>query len=258
MTFHHHAVVRRCAVATIAFAAFLGWGAGRSAASVGAAPAGPEQTHSVATTRSGTSESAAGMAADQRIARDARLHLSDLPPGWVSDGAASTLTADAPCPSLRRAAGAISAGTISPIFSVSTGNIGTAQGEAYIYADAATAKHWFAEFTSRRTRACLARVLRNQLTATTRAQGIRLGPITARSLQVTPLGDQDVAFRVIVPVFRSGLSFRVDADEVFVRVGRGLEIFSLGSLGSPFDPTLETTLVKTASDRLAADLQGAP
>jgi hypothetical protein len=44
---------------------------------------------------------------------------------------------------------------------------------------------------------------------------------------------------------------------VFVRAGRGLEIFSLGGLGSPFDPTLERALVRTVTAWLAADLRSA-
>lgn len=122
----------------------------------------------------------------------------------------------------------------------------------------ATAKHWFAEFTSRGTRACLARLLHKALTATARAQGFTLGPVTTRSLAVAPVGDQDSAFRVSVPVSTSGLTLKVDADAVFVRAGRGIEIFALAGVGSPFDPALEARVVNTVTGRLASDLRRAP
>jgi hypothetical protein len=249
MTFHR-AVPLCLGGAVLALAAFFGWGAGSSAAATGAIG-----THRTVATRSGTSGSPAGMAADQRIANDARLRLSDLPAGWVGGSAASRPTADAPCPSLRRAAGWISAGKISPAFSVSTGNPLTAQTETYIYADTALAKHWFGEFSSRQTRACLARILRTELATTVELPGITLGKIRIHGIAVAAVGDQDSAFRVTVPVFGSGVTLEVDVDVVFVRTGRGLEIFSLGALGRPFDPTLEGTVLNHVTARLATDLQ---
>jgi hypothetical protein len=255
-TTFHHVVLLRFGVAAVALAALLGWGVSGSAAAVGAPSARPLSTHAVGKRRSGTSESITGMVADQRIASDARLRLSDLPPGWMGQNTATRLTADAPCPGLRRAASDISAGKISPIFS--DGGVRTAQSETYVYADIAMAKHWFAEFTSRSTRACLARLLREELAATVLVPGVNIGPITVRGISVAPVGDQDSAFRITVPVSGSGVHLKVDADAVFVRTGRGIAIFSLGKLGSPFDPSLEHTLIKTVVDRLAADLRRAP
>jgi hypothetical protein len=247
MTFHQVVLRRfgRFGVATLALAAFLGPGAVSSAAA--------------SKTRSGISESAAGMTRDQRIANDARLRLSDLPPGWMAGSSAAQPTADAPCPSLRRAAGWISAAKVSPSFSISTGPTLAAQSETYVYADTALAKHWFGRFSGSRTRACLARILRTELAMTVELPGIKIGPIGVGVLSITPVGDQDAAFRVTVPVSGSGMSFKVDVDVVVVRAGRGLEIFTLGSVGSPFDPGLETSLVTAVTGRLDADLlRGAP
>jgi hypothetical protein len=123
----------------------------------------------------------------------------------------------------------------SPAFSDS-GDLHTAQSETYVYADTATAEHWFAEFSSRRTRACLARLIRKEGAAAVKAEGFTLGPITARSIPVAPVGDQDEAFRVTVPFSGSGVTLKVDADVVFVRAGRGIATFSLAALGSPFAP----------------------
>jgi hypothetical protein len=198
------------------------------------------------------------MIVDQRIARDARLRLGDLPPGWVAQNTASVPTAEAPCPGLRKAAGFISAGMLSPAFSVSAGDVESAQSETYIYADAALAKHWFKQFSSRSTQVCLARVLRRDVGAAVSAEGITLGPIRVRRLPGARAGNQAAAFRVIVPAFTSEETIEVDADVVFVRVGRGLEIFSLAGVGSPFDPGLKATLVRAVSARLAGDLRRAP
>jgi hypothetical protein len=255
-TTFHHVVLLRCGIAAIAFAAVLGWGAS-SAAGVGVRSAGRVSAHAIVKTRSGTSKSAPELVIDHRIARDARMRLSDLPPGWVADKTVSRPTADAPCPGFRRAGGDISAGMASPAFS-DPGDLHTAQSETYVYADTAMAEHWFAEFSSRRTRACLARLIRKEGAAAVRAEGFTLGPITARSIPAAPVGDEDAAFRVTVPFSGSGVTLNVDADVVFVRAGRGIAIFSLAALGSPFAPALETALVKTVAGRLATDLRNAP
>jgi hypothetical protein len=258
-TTFHHVVLVRCGVAAAAVAALVGWGASSSAAA-GVAPAvNAASTHSVGATRSGTSRSAAGVAIDRRIARDARLRLSDLPPGWTADPTASTPITAAPCPGLSAARAAVSARTASPAFSLSAGDTRNAQSVADLYADTGTAKHWFAEITGRGTRACLVRMLRKAL-PTALPSSITVGPITDPSLPVAPIGDNDAAFRLTVPLFSadSGMTTNIDVDLVFVRVGRGIAIFSLGGVGSPFDPALETTLVTSVADRFATDLRSAP
>jgi hypothetical protein len=247
MTFHQ-VVLRRFGVAVLALAALLSLGALSGAAAA-------KTRSAAAKTRSGTSESASGMARDQRIANDARLRLSDLPPGWMAGSSAAQPTAEAPCPSLRRAAGSISAAKVSPSFSIATGPTLAAQSETYVYADTALARHWFGRFSGPRTRSCLARILRAELATTVELPGIKIGPIGVGVLSIAPIGDQDSAFRVTVPVSGSGMSFNVDVDVVFVQAGRGLEIFTLGSVGSPFDPGLETSLVTAVTGRLDADLQ---
>jgi hypothetical protein len=246
MTFHTFLV--RCGVAALALAGLL-----VCVASSGAAVATPTSTHPITATRSGTSESAAGMAADQRIASDARIRLSDLPSGWMAENTVSRPTADAPCPGLRRAGGDISGGKVSPAFS--DGEIHTAQSETYVYADTAMAEHWFAEFSSHSTRACLARLIRQQAQAAVQLEGFTVGSITTRSVPVAPVGDERAAFHVTVPVSGSGTTFKVEADSVFVRTGRGIQIFAFASLQSPFDARLERSLIRAASARLASDLR---
>jgi hypothetical protein len=108
-TTFHHVVLLRCGIAAIALAAVLGWGAS-SAAGVGLRSAGRVSAYAIVKTRSGTSKSAPELVIDHRIARDARMRLSDLPPGWVADKTVSRPTTDAPCPGFRRAGGDISAG----------------------------------------------------------------------------------------------------------------------------------------------------
>jgi hypothetical protein len=256
MTFHQ-VVLLWFGVAVIALAALLGWGAGSSAAAAGAPSARRVNNRSIVATRSGTSKSAPPTVVDQRIANDARLRLRDLPPGWVSQDTITQPTAAAPCPGLRRAQGWISAGSVSPVFSFAAGHALSAQNETYIYADTTLAQHWFAEFSSRSTRACLGRLLRNQLGTGVQVPGLRIGRIALRGVSIAHVGDQDAAFRVTVRVSTASMTLKVVADEVFVRAGRGLEIFSLGGLGLPFDPALETSLVSTVTGRLDADLRSA-
>jgi hypothetical protein len=248
MTFH--IFLRRCAMAAVALAGLLGWAAGSSGAI-----AAPLSTHPISATRSGTSGSTPSFVIDQRIARDARLRLSDLPSGWMAGDTVSTPTAAAPCPDLRRAQGFVSGASVSPAFS--DGGIRSVQSETYVYADTALARHWFAEFSSRSTRACLARLIREESAAAVVAEGFTVGSLTTRSVPVAPVGDERGAFHVIVPVSGAGVSFKVEADAVFVRTGRGIAIFSLASLQSPFDPGLERTLVRTVTARLAGDLRTA-
>ena len=45
---------------------------------------------------------------------------------------------------------------------------------------------------------------------------------------------------------------------IYVRVGRGIVALAVNQVGGPFDRSLETRLVRTVSDRLAAGLKGAP
>ena len=247
-------LVLRFGLAPVLLAALVGCGARSSAAPVAAAPA----AHAVTSTRSGTSRSAAGVAIDRRIARDAQLRRSDFPAGW-GPSRRPAATPGLKCPTVSEARAAVSARGASREFAQGNASsaAATADSVTYIYADTATAAHWFARLTSRGTQACLVRVLRKSVIAQIRGQGARLDSITARPLTIAPAGDERAAERVVVRLSAGTFSGKAEADVMFVRARRAVAVLVVNRVGGPFDPALETKLVRTVSDRLAAGLAGA-
>ena len=63
------------------------------------------------------------------------------------------------------------------------------------------------------------------------------------------------ADRAVVRVSAGTFSGKAKADLMFVRVGRGVAAFAVTQVGRPFDPALETRLVRSVADRLAAGLR---
>jgi hypothetical protein len=102
------------------------------------------------------------------------------------------------------------------------------------------------------------RVLGKSVEAEIRSQRATLDSITARRVSMPPLGDQRAAERLVVRLTAGGFRGNADADVIFVRVGRAVAAFSLGTVGGPFDRTLEAELVGAVTDRLATGLNGAP
>ena len=133
----------------------------------------------------------------------------------------------------------------------------TADSAVYIYADAAGARHWFEAMSSDSTRACLARVLRTSSETQVRSQGGTLDSVTASRVRIAPAGDRWAADRIVIRLTAGGFHGTAEADVIFVRVGRGIAAFALGHAGSPPARGLETRLVRTVTDRLAAGLKGA-
>ncbi|HSC04277.1 MAG TPA: hypothetical protein VLC49_13180 [Solirubrobacteraceae bacterium] len=242
-------------VALATLAALAGCGARSSAATVAASPAAD---HTVTATRSGTSRSAAGVAIDQRIARDAQLRRSDFPSGWSSSPRPAATTGGK-CPGIRDARAAVDAHARSREFAQVSGGFAaaTADSAVYIYADTAGARHWFAHMSSRDTRACLVRVLGKSTEAQVRGQGATLDSITARRVSLAPAGDEHAADRIVIRLTAGGVRAKVEADVIFVQVGRGIAAFALADVGGPPDQRLETKLVRVVTGRLAAGLQGA-
>jgi hypothetical protein len=231
----------------------LRWGAAIAAvlalAGCGAAAASTNDP-SPGTTRSGTS------VPDAQIVRDARLRLTDFPSGWTASPlpAKTTLTG---CQGVNGAKAAVRARMSSQEFLQSRAHL-EAESAAYVYADAATARHWFAELTSSQTRECFGRALVKGVSVSSHASGVTIGPIRARDLAIAPIGDQAAASRVSIRISTVAASVDADADLVFVRVDRGLVLFVFGAVQSPFDHTLDTRLVRTVTGRLATDLGRSP
>lgn len=256
LTTSRYVALLRCGIGAVALAALLalvGCGAGNSAATVAASPAAATP-HAITSTRSGTSRSAAGEAIDRRIARDAQLRLTDFPARWTSTPRPAA-SAGARCPSIRGAKAAASARQASPQFML--GSATTVASSADVFADVATATHWFVQLASPDSRNCLLRALRESVGFQAAAQGASLDSVTARRLTIAPAGDQHAADRFVVRLSDWRFHGKAEADVIYVRVGRGIVALAVNQVGGPFDRSLETRLVRTVSDRLAAGLKGA-
>jgi hypothetical protein len=241
MTFHRWSFMsRRAAVAVLVVLVVVAVLAGYGAACASATGRPP------GTIRSGTSLS------DSRIARDAELRASDFPgSGWFSTPGPSSL-GHSPCAGVNGAQAALSAGAISPQFTSKIAN--TAESTTYVYADSQAATHWFGQLTSRSTRACVVRTISQSVVASTRGEGVTVGPVRAHRLATPPIGDQRAGIRLSVRVSSGGIGLDADADLIFVQVGRGIVVFDFGGVGSPFGRGLESKLMGTAARRLARDL----
>jgi hypothetical protein len=265
----HNPVFQRLGLGAVALAglvALVGCGASSDAATVAASPAAATtphaatstqtttSTHAVTSTRSGTSRSAAGEAIDRRIARDAQLRLTDFPARWTSTPRPAA-SIGARCPAIRGAKAAASARQASPQFML--GSATMAGSSADTFADVATATHWFVQLASPETRTCLVRALRESVGFQAAAQGASLDSVTARRLNIAPGGDQHTANRFVVRLSDGKFRGKAEPDVIYVRVGRGIVALSVNQVGGPFDRSLETRLVRTVSDRLAAGLKGA-
>jgi hypothetical protein len=240
-----HVVLARRGLAAAVLVALLA-----CAATVGAAAAAPA-SHTVTSTRSGTSRSAAGEAIDRHIARDASMRRSDLPAGWTSSPAPAD-TMGSGCPGLDQAKAAASAHVASREFML--GDSATADSAVYVYADTPTAIHVFAQLTSHRTTKCLVHALKEAVGFEAAAQGATLDSITPHHLIIKPVGDEDSSRVLVVRVSDASVTATAYADVIYVRVGRSIAAFSLGSVGQLFDEGLQAKLADAVTGRLASGL----
>lgn len=220
-------------------------------ATIGAAPVGADTSHTATATRSGTSRSAAGVAIDRGIAREAALRPSDFPAGWTSSPA-PVQTMNGSCPTTAKATAAVSARANSRNFTL--GSVATALSTTYVYADTPTAIHWFAQLTDRATTACLVHVLRETVGFQAAAAGATLDSVTSRRLIIEPVGDEHAAHVLIVRVSDGPIKATAYADVIFVRVGRSVAEFALARVGRIFDTALENKLATGVVGRLRSSL----
>jgi hypothetical protein len=224
-------------------AGLVGCGASSSAATVDPHPAASPAAR------------VAHLASERRIAHDALLRRSDFPAGWAQTGQPHP-TARSACTAGADARALASARMLSPEFTLSRTSIETADNAVFLDPTTTDAQRSFAELTTRRTLACLGRLVRRSVIASTRGQGakVNVGRAEIGSLTIAPIGDQSSASRLIIKVSTLGISLTADADVIFVRVGRGVEIFTFARIGSPFDRALEPQLMTPVVGRLSTDL----
>ena len=165
-----------------------------------------------------TTSPAPNRAADQRVARNAQLRLTDFPAGW-KESAKAQATSQSPCQSVEGAKAATSARGTSRDFSNSR-EVPAAYSAVYLYADTTTAGHWFDELSSA-TRSCLADVLAKGLASGTKGEKNKVAQITSGGLATEPIGDERAEARLTIPVSADGSSIDLRADLIFVCVNRG-------------------------------------
>jgi hypothetical protein len=76
------------------------------------------------------------------------------------------------------------------------------------------------------------------------------GKVTATPLQLTPAGDELVAYRIVVPITTQGLTIDIVVDAVAVRSGRSIAGLSFQSVLAPFPAADIDRYVGLAVERL--------
>ena len=186
-------------------------------------------------------------AADQRIATDAQLKLSDFPSGWEQKGNTEESKNETGCEGVAAAQASATAKKTSPDFEHSNE---LAESSAYMYSDMSGATQAFSQLSSQSTRTCLADALVKGVTSEA-----TIGKITSGQVSIPPLGDERAAARVAIPASAEGKTVTAYLEPVFVRTGRAVATLMLLNFATPFDTTLRDKLATTVVDRLDAGLK---
>jgi hypothetical protein len=237
----------RAVAAALALAVILLAGCGGSSSST-------RTTRAAGSAATAAAPPSSNRAADQRVASDAELRLTDFPAGW-KESARAQATGQSPCRSVEAAKAATSARGTSRDFS-NNRDVPAAYSAVYLYADATTAGHWFDELSSRDTRSCLAAVLANGLANGSNGVGDKPDEITTGRVALQPIGDERAEARLTVPTGPDGASDDLNAAVIFVRVNRGVAVLTLLDTTKQFDQTLASRLARAVVDRLGARLNG--
>lgn len=83
---------------------------------------------------------------------------------------------------------------------------------------------------------------------------LTLGTVTVGRLNLTPVGDELVAYRITIPLSAGGLQVEVYLDLIAVRVERGVSGISVESLVFPMNASEIEEYVAIAAERLASAL----
>jgi hypothetical protein len=196
-----------------------------------------------------TGTAVANSAADQRVARNAELRLTDFPAGW-GQSATAQATGQSPCQSVEGAKAATSVRDTSRDFSNGR-DVPAAYSAVYLYGNATNAGHWFDDLSSSATRSCLAEVLAKGLA---RGVGAKIGAVTTGGVAIDSIGDERSEARLTIPVSADGSSSDLRADLIFVRVNRAVAILTLLDTVRPFSQPLAERLTRGVVDRLRAGL----
>ena len=83
-------------------------------------------------------------------------------------------------------------------------------------------------------------------------EGASIGDVTVARLNVSPVGDQVVAFRTTLPIRIGSLTVTQYFDLVYVRSGRALAQLQFGAVFQPFDTPMFDWMTAVATNKLSA------
>ena len=197
----------------------------------------------------------ANPAVDRRIARRARLLLTDFPSGWQETDSTSeqqpSEQLQRECQGVRDAREAVSARDASPRFSddTDTSAVGSV---TYVYADEPAAKEAYGQLTSRETRICAAEAIAKGIAEN---KNFTVGKPQASRIAIDPLGDERQGSQIMLTV---RVPYDIDhrEDFVVVRLGRGIANLQFISTLTPFDDNLREDLTSKVVRRLSVGLKG--
>jgi hypothetical protein len=203
-------------------------------------------------------------AADQAIAEDSVLVLSDFPSGWegkVSDSDDE----DATDRRIAKCAGfdyetyykSNSGDAESKDFTSSDDE--TISNEVTLQADETHAASSFDIASGDKFRECFEKEAQRYIEKAAKDEGekdFKIGKATINELSFDSFGDESVAYRLTIPVSGQGMDVDIYTDYIVIRVGRAETVVVAQSTFSPFDVDELTKYARVATDRLTARLGG--
>lgn len=205
--------------------------------------------------------------ADLAIAESALLTLSDFPSGWSEVPSVDEEFSDEMNDARLEFAGCFGSESFSVLdFSTAKAETGdfTSPDENTIsntvaIGDQAAAEAFMDRYGGDGVSACLtdaaAKIIEVGFSEADDApDDAAIGTVTVGRLNLTPVGDELVAYRVTVPISVSGFEVEFYIDQIGVRVGRGITGVNVESSVFPMDASDIDGYVATAAERLAAAL----
>jgi hypothetical protein len=198
-----------------------------------------------------TARPAANAVADRRIADRALLRLSDFPTGWeAQDEDDDEDDAElSNCTALKRLRQTRSGTASSPSFA--QGSSQQARHNVSLFATADDASSILEEITSSATRRCLAKEFAATIEDSAE-DGSKPPDTSTGELRVAPVGAESRAYRITVEYSVSDLNVSAFIDVLAFRRGRGVSLFLLLDVLTPFDEDLGAQLASRA-DRALRD-----
>lgn len=206
----------------------------------------PEPTASA--TETPTPAATTDPAADKRIAQQSTLKAEDFPSGWTSEPDDQG-DENSGCEDWEAAKKATTARYDADEFS--KGDTTQVINTVYIYGDEAAATEAFAKMGTDETRNCFGEELAKQLTA---ESDIQLGDVTDERIDVSGVGDETAAGRLVLPLKVEAETIDLQIDLIFARTGRGVQLLGFLNVQQPFDAELRDQLTTTGVERLGEQL----